>query len=537
MNEPSDTLNGPLRDILSGAAVVLDSELPSILWPSDIPGGADGETTSYDQRQEVIDSLQKFDEIWKGRDYNMVSLLCKLWRVSIAVYRENPLWLLSPDRGLLCSGKSAKDVPQRATDMLVSPFWKCTFTDRLNYLLLHPFFSSRYNSAFLRLSMQFSVAFGSHDNPVWNISNLLREARVQCPILNTLSEEMTRHCGDTRHLGGEGGRRIVRGARMDVLARLGELIQRSDGVASDEARFLLWMGEHCGLPGRAFGQVHDPRDAFRLEAWNLDLIYKAADAAISNPHTEEATREIWRRYNPPGIFQLVDRDSVGEHARKAYRHELHLLLAFTDRRDGIQQQAPLAATNQQIPWHPVQFPAQESALVPSDGNISLPQSPTSHDGQYQNGPSQIVADAWNEQLFPYHQAPVASSPHNPAQHQMQYQHGPLTSQPLGGRPPPMPTSQQQASFGPVGHNPVQRRQEQDQFKPWPSTCRRIPLSPPQTTAGEEDSVAGLEQQHVLPSATWLAGYPGGQAQDNTETPPSAPTIGGSDIVDLARFLG
>jgi hypothetical protein len=235
-------------------------------------------------------------------------------------------------------------------DMIAPPLWGLHFVDGLNDLMLHPFFSSRGNSAFLRLSLQFSVAFESLENPVWSISTLVRETGVMCPVLHILSEDMDRSVGDTRPVGGAGGRITTR-TPMSLYERIRgfhDLFLRFDGVISIEARFLLRLGEEVERrmprPKRLRDpQGRDPRHLFYVEAQNLDHLYAAADMVSEIPQSREATRRSWLQFNERMKVPLDAPTLVGICLRDAYRHELHLLQAFRDNIVGSGQQPPAAA--------------------------------------------------------------------------------------------------------------------------------------------------------------------------------------------------
>ncbi|CAG9990888.1 unnamed protein product [Clonostachys byssicola] len=328
-----------LDQVLAEAPIIDLVDLPSLLRPTQIPTITPDVKARYDERPEVSESLRKCQALFNGLNPTLLAAVCKLWKSSIVVYRETPLWLMSPHRGLCCPGRWGETgQEQQAADMIAPPLWGLDFVNGLNDLVLHPFFASRGNGAFLRLSLQFAVAFESLENPVWSISALLRETGVQCPVLNLLSVDMDKSGGDTRPVGGTGGRITAR-TQLSLYHRLlryhRPFLLVNNNVISIEAKFLLKLGEEVARrmpqPQRLRDpQGRDPRHLFYVQAQNLEHVYAAADTVSENPQTREATSRSWAQFNESMRLPLDAPVLVGICLQYAYRHELHLLQAFRD---------------------------------------------------------------------------------------------------------------------------------------------------------------------------------------------------------------
>ncbi|KAK7222610.1 hypothetical protein V2G26_010613 [Clonostachys chloroleuca] len=196
---------GTLDQILAEVPIMDLSDLTSLLRPTQAPTITPDVKARYDERPGVSESLRRCQALFNELHPAMLAAVCKLWKPSIVIYRETPLWPMSPHRGLCCPGRWGEtEDEQQASDMIAPRLWELDFVKGLNDVLLHPFFASRGNSAFLRLSLQFAVAFESLENPIWSISALLRETGVECPVFRILSQDMDRLGGDTRPVGGAG---------------------------------------------------------------------------------------------------------------------------------------------------------------------------------------------------------------------------------------------------------------------------------------------------------------------------------------------
>ncbi|CAH0027183.1 unnamed protein product [Clonostachys rhizophaga] len=312
-----------LDQILAEVPITDLSHLRGLLRPAQAPAITPDVKARYDERPEVSESLRKCAALFNELHPTMLTAVCKLWKTSILIYRESPLWLMSPHRGLCCPGRWGEtEDEQQATDMIAPPLWELDFVNGLQDLFLHPFFASRGNSAFLRLSLQFAVAFESLENPVWSISAL----------------DMDRSDGDTRPVGGAGGR-ITTHTQSSLYDRLlkfhGFFLIFNNNAISVETRFLLKLGEEVARrmpqPQRLRDrQGRDPRHLFYVEAQNLEHVYAAADMVSDSPQTREATSMSWAQFNERVKLPLDAPTLVGICLRDAYRHELHMLQSFRD---------------------------------------------------------------------------------------------------------------------------------------------------------------------------------------------------------------
>ncbi|CAG9990878.1 unnamed protein product [Clonostachys byssicola] len=389
--------------ILSGKPAVGYKELLDILWPTQIPGLMYGTTDEYEAREEVFSSFQRFSLMYDGLTRTYLDRLSKLWRVSILVYRENPLYLMSCHHGISC--RSGRQVENQDLTYAILPLWTQRFVDNLSSLILHPFFSFRYNGAFLRLALQFAVAYRCNDNRVWDISALLSEACVQCPALAMLSDEMARH-GATHPVGGAGGR-ILKVAATSVYHRLSSICSRFDrSMLSVEARFLLQLGTGARRESTIRGAdlpANEPRNVFNIATDDLELLYRAADSVTSNPPSKNEASKSCALYCGRKRLPQIHRTSLKAHFMNAYSHELYLLQAFRDRMAGMSFEAPRALMPPvSMQQNPVQLFSQGPLPSPSPQQqqhlhftISHGQSGFQGESQTRAWPSsQVTLDAW-----------------------------------------------------------------------------------------------------------------------------------------------
>ncbi|CAG9952966.1 unnamed protein product [Clonostachys rosea f. rosea IK726] len=383
--------------ILSGKRAVGQRDFLDILWPTQIPGLTGETIDTYEEREEVSSAVQRFHLMYDGLTRAYLDRLSKLWRVCILVYRENPLYLLSCHHGISC--RSGRRLEHEDLTFVILPLWTQRFVDNLSSLILHPFFSSRQNGAFLRLALQFAVAYRCNDNRVWDISALLSQAGVHCPALSMLSDEMARH-GATRPVGGAGGR-ILKVAATNVYDRLSSICSRFDGgMLSVEARFLLQLGTggRREAPSTIRGAdlpANEPRHVFPIATDDLEFLYKAADSVVSHPPSKNETSKACARYCGRKRLPQIHGTNMKLHFQNAYGHELDLLQCFRDRMAGLSLEAPRALTMQQHPMHyslqgpfppPQQQPSPLTAF--SYGQMRF-------QGQYHTGawPSQVTLSA------------------------------------------------------------------------------------------------------------------------------------------------
>ncbi|CAH0027197.1 unnamed protein product [Clonostachys rhizophaga] len=386
--------------ILSSKRAVGQRDFLDILWPTQIPGVTVETINTYEEREEVSSAVQRFHLMYDGLTRTYLDRLSKLWRVCILVYRENPLYLLSCHHGISC--RSGRRLGNEDLTFVILPLWTQRFVDNLSSLILHPFFSSRQNGAFLRLALQFAVAYRCNDNRVWDISTLLSQAGVHCPGLTMLSDEMTRH-GATRPVGGAGGR-ILKVATTSVYDRLSSICSRFDcGMLSVEARFLLQLGtggrrEAPSTIRRVDLPANEPRHVFHIATDDLEFLYKAADSVVSNPPSKNEASKACAHYCGRNRLPQIHRTNMKLHIQNAYGHELDLLQIFRDRMAGLSLEAPRAlmppVSMQQIPMYSIQRP------LPPPQQQFLPPTAMSYDqmgfqGQYQTGawPSQVTLSA------------------------------------------------------------------------------------------------------------------------------------------------
>ncbi|CAI6100723.1 unnamed protein product [Clonostachys chloroleuca] len=322
--------------ILSGKRAVGYKDLLDILWPTEISGMTVETIDTYEEREEVSSAVQRFHLMYDGLTRTYLDRLSKLWR----------------------------------------------------------------NSAFLRLALQFAVAYRCNDNRVWDISALLSQAGVHCPALTMLSDEMARH-GATRPVGGAGGR-ILKVVATSVYDRLSSICSRFDGgMLSVEARFLLQLGTggRREAPSTIRGvdlPANEPRHVFHIATDDLEFLYKAADSLVSNPSSKNEASKACAHYCGRKRLPQIHRTNMKLHFQNAYSHELDLLKAFRDRIAGLSLEAPRAlmppGTTQQTRIHySVQGP------LPPPQQQLLPLTAMSYDqmgfqGQYQTGawPSQVT---------------------------------------------------------------------------------------------------------------------------------------------------
>ncbi|VUC25524.1 unnamed protein product [Clonostachys rosea] len=362
--------------ILSGKPEVGRDDLPGIIWPTQIPELMDETMARYGEREEVSSALRRLNLTYDTLSSIYMNKLSKLWRLSLLVYRENPLWLLSSHHGISCrSGRG-----HCYLEAVIVPLWPDRFVDDLSSLILHPFFSSRENGAFLRLALQFAAAYRCRDNPVWDISALLSEAGVQSPALNLLSHEMVR-LGATQP-GGAGGR-ILKGTATSVYERLSTLCSRfNGGVLSVEARFLLQLGtggrrdNRSKIWPRAL-LADEPRDVFHIGTDDLWFLYRAADSVTGNPPSKREMSKACTFWCGHDRIPQVHTTNMKPHIMNAFRHELYLLQSFRDRMAGVSLAMPPTpmppATMQQAPMQlliqgshpPQQQPANPTTLSQS----------------------------------------------------------------------------------------------------------------------------------------------------------------------------
>ncbi|CAH0036852.1 unnamed protein product [Clonostachys solani] len=323
-------------DILSTKPPVRSYQLAQITRPWFPAELTREKQAQYDSDHRIVSAMIELTRSMDDMGDMMNESTLNLWNITILVYQESPYWLLSAHHGFSC--KNVNDQVE-VGEITHEALWPLEFVHQLANIIVHPFFACRPNGAFFRLALQFAIACRYPFACAWDISNLVTESGIECPLIATLQEDMLEAVAKSTD--DDGLHQFVMYSGITVYQRLGLIYEvfesdEPDLSPSKEAEFLLELGRLIPeIPGREAiedlkrGGLGDKRCVFFVTKGDLDKIQQALDKVAPDQSTSEQVTTV--KTSVHSEFRAISHGTLKEQMEDAYRHEMHLRKAFNDR--------------------------------------------------------------------------------------------------------------------------------------------------------------------------------------------------------------
>ncbi|CAH0015821.1 unnamed protein product [Clonostachys rhizophaga] len=323
-------------DILSAKPPVQSYQLAQITRPWFPAELTKEKQAQYDSDRGIVSAMIELTRSMDDMGDMMNESTLNLWNITILVYQESPYWLLSAHHGFSC--KNVNDQVEMG-EITHEALWPLEFVHQLGNIIVHPFFACRPNGAFFRLALQFAIACRYPFACAWDISNLVTESGIECPLIAALQEDMLGAVAKSTD--NDGFHRFVMYSGITVHQRLGIIHEvfesdEPDFSPSQEAAFLLELGRLTPeAPGREAIEdlkresLGDKRCVFFVKKGDLDKIQQVLDKVAPDQSTSDQVTTIETSVHSE--FRAISHETLKGQMEDAYRHEMHLRKAFNDR--------------------------------------------------------------------------------------------------------------------------------------------------------------------------------------------------------------
>jgi hypothetical protein len=323
-------------DILSAKPPVPSYQLAQITRPWFPAELTREKQAQYDNDHGIASAMIELTRSMDDMGGMMNEATLNLWNITILVFQESPYWLLSAHHGFSC--KNVNDQVEMG-EITHEALWPLEFVHQLGNIIVHPFFACRPNGAFFRLALQFAIACRYPFACAWDISTLVTESGIECPLIATLQEDMLGAVAKSTD--NDGFHRFVMYSGITVYQRLGIIHEvfesdEPDFSPSQEAEFLLELGRLTPeVPGREAIEdlkresLGDKRCVFFVNKGDLDKIQQVLDKVAPDQSTSDQVATM--KTSVHSEFRAISHETLKRQMENAYRHEMHLRKAFNDR--------------------------------------------------------------------------------------------------------------------------------------------------------------------------------------------------------------